>query len=186
MERFGYPDFVRSTADDLIAEQYADRPQLRAILDAVINAAGSCGSVVIQARKTFVSLLTARRTFARVQPTSADTSDAKARRAATATTDTREIRLLVDVARYRVRGSRPACPLARFRPRSEGVSASSSWIKVFSIASRRMISPRRRAAPLSDSCSSTRCTARLIALGLACSRERDASPLVVMRAAVSP
>ena len=29
MERFGYPDFVLATADDLIAKQYADRAHLR-------------------------------------------------------------------------------------------------------------------------------------------------------------
>jgi hypothetical protein len=69
MEQFGYPDFVRATADQLIARQYADRPHLRPIYDAIVRAATSCGDVVIQARKTFVSLLSPRRTFARVQPT---------------------------------------------------------------------------------------------------------------------
>ena len=68
MERFGYPDHVTSTATDLIAAQYADRPQLRAILDAVVDAARACGPVVVQARKTFVALVARRRTFARVQP----------------------------------------------------------------------------------------------------------------------
>src|SRR5438309_11722301 len=29
MERFGYPDFMTATADELIDGQYADRPQLR-------------------------------------------------------------------------------------------------------------------------------------------------------------
>jgi hypothetical protein len=67
MERFGYPDFVRATADQLIAQQYADRPNLRPIYDAIVRAAARCGDVVIQARKTFVSLVTPRRTFARVQ-----------------------------------------------------------------------------------------------------------------------
>jgi Domain of unknown function (DUF5655) len=69
MERFGYPDFVVASADQLIDQQYADRPDLRPIYDAIVSAATRCGDVVIQARKTYVSLVTRRRTFARIQPT---------------------------------------------------------------------------------------------------------------------
>ena len=69
MERFGYPDFVLASADQLIEQQYADRPHLRPIYDAIVSAATQCGDVIIQARKTFVSLVTPRRTFARIQPT---------------------------------------------------------------------------------------------------------------------
>lgn len=69
MERFGYPDFFLASANDLIEGQYADRPQLRPIFDAIIDAAAGLGEVIIQARKTYVSLLTPRRTFARIQPT---------------------------------------------------------------------------------------------------------------------
>ena len=69
MERFGYPDFVLATADQLIDRQYADRPHLRSIYDAIVDAATRCGEVIIQARKTYVSLVAPRRTFARVQPT---------------------------------------------------------------------------------------------------------------------
>jgi Domain of unknown function (DUF5655) len=69
MEQFGYPDFVLATADQLIQQQYADRPQLLPIYKAIIKATEAVGEVTIQARKTFVSLLTPRRTFARVQPT---------------------------------------------------------------------------------------------------------------------
>jgi hypothetical protein len=82
-ERFGYPDFLLASADDLIDGQYADRPQLRPIFDAIINAAAGLGEVTpltsskivevsgvtIQTRKTYVSLVTPRRTFARIQPT---------------------------------------------------------------------------------------------------------------------
>lgn len=69
MERFGYPDFILATADELIEKQYADRAQLRPIYDAIIIAAAErCGQLVIQARKTYVSLVAPRRTFARVQP----------------------------------------------------------------------------------------------------------------------
>jgi hypothetical protein len=69
MERFGYPDHVLTNGTRLIADQYADRPQLRAIFDAVVTAAQDCGPVVVQARKAFVALATSRRTFARVQAT---------------------------------------------------------------------------------------------------------------------
>lgn len=69
MERFGYPDFLLASADDLIEGQYADRLQLRPIFDAIIDAAAELGEVIIQARKTYVSLVTPRRTFARIQPT---------------------------------------------------------------------------------------------------------------------
>lgn len=69
MERFGYPDFMLASADDLIEGQYANRPQLRPIFDAIIDAAAGLGEVIIQTRKTYVSLVTSRRTFARIQPT---------------------------------------------------------------------------------------------------------------------
>jgi hypothetical protein len=55
--------------DQLIAGQYADRPQLRPILDAVLAALPALGPVTVQARKTFVSLVPPRRTFAVVQAT---------------------------------------------------------------------------------------------------------------------
>ena len=68
-ERFGYPDFLLATAEELIDGQYSDRPQLRPIFDAIIEATAGLGEVIIQARKTYVSLVTSRRTFARVRPT---------------------------------------------------------------------------------------------------------------------
>jgi hypothetical protein len=69
MERFGYPDFFLASADELVDGQYSDRPALRPILDAVLARAASVGEVTVQARKTYVSLLTPRRTFAAVQAT---------------------------------------------------------------------------------------------------------------------
>ena len=69
MERFGYPDFIVAKAADLIAQQYADREALRPIYDAITTAAAGYGEVIVQARKTYVSLVTPRRTFARIQPT---------------------------------------------------------------------------------------------------------------------
>ena len=68
MERFGYPDFLTASADELIEGQYADRPHLRHIYDAIISASMEIGYITVQARKTYVSLLTPRRTFARIQP----------------------------------------------------------------------------------------------------------------------
>jgi hypothetical protein len=75
MERFGYPDFLTASADELIEGQYADRPHLQPIYDAIVKAAMEIGAVTIQARKTYVSLLTPRRTFARVQPTTKNRVD---------------------------------------------------------------------------------------------------------------
>ena len=69
MERFGYPDFLLASADELIEGQYADRPNLRPILDAIFTRAASFGEMTVQARQGYVSLLTPRRTFAAVQPT---------------------------------------------------------------------------------------------------------------------
>lgn len=68
-ERFGYPDYLLATSDELIDGQYEDRPHLRPILDAILEAAPVLGEVVVQARKTFVCLVTPRRTFARIQAT---------------------------------------------------------------------------------------------------------------------
>jgi hypothetical protein len=47
----------------------ADRAQLRPVFDAILDAVLEFGEVAIQARKTYVSLVSPRRTFARVQPT---------------------------------------------------------------------------------------------------------------------
>ncbi len=75
MERFGYPDFMLASAGDLIDGQYADRPRLRLIFEAIITAAAAMGEVTIQARKTYVSLVSGRRTFARIQPTTKERLD---------------------------------------------------------------------------------------------------------------
>ena len=63
-ERFGYPDFMTTGADELIEAQYADRPRLRPVFDAVLAALPALGQVTVQARKTLVSLVGPRRTFA--------------------------------------------------------------------------------------------------------------------------
>ena len=74
-ERFGYPEFMTAGADELIEAQYADRPQLRPVLDTVLAALPALGQVTVQARKTLVSLVGPRRTFAVVQATTKNRVD---------------------------------------------------------------------------------------------------------------
>ncbi len=69
MERFGYPDYLLATADQLIDGQYAGREHLRPILDAILMVVQAFGPVSVQARKGYVSLVTPRRTFAVVKAT---------------------------------------------------------------------------------------------------------------------
>src|SRR5262245_5853306 len=57
MERFGYPEFFLATADELIDGQYADRPHLRPVLEAVLAAADALGSVTVQAGKGYGAIL---------------------------------------------------------------------------------------------------------------------------------
>ena len=59
---------ITAPADELIARQYADRSHLRAVYDAVINAAMECGEIIVQVRETYVSLVAPRRAFARIKP----------------------------------------------------------------------------------------------------------------------
>ena len=54
---------------DLLSRQYADRPGLRPILEAVLAAAAGLGPATVQARTTVVSLVSPRRVFAVVKPT---------------------------------------------------------------------------------------------------------------------
>jgi hypothetical protein len=60
---------LTAEARELIDGQYADRPHLRPVLDAVLAALPGLGPVTVQARTTLVSLVTPRRTFAVVQAT---------------------------------------------------------------------------------------------------------------------
>jgi Family of unknown function (DUF5990)/Domain of unknown function (DUF5655) len=62
-------------ADELIEGQYADRPQLRPILDAVLALLPALGPATVQSRKTIVSLVSPRRTFAVVRATTKDRVD---------------------------------------------------------------------------------------------------------------
>src|SRR5262245_333744 len=69
------PGFLTAGAGQLIADQYADRQQLRPVLDAVLAVLPALGPVTVQARKTIVSLVTPRRTFAVVRATTRDRVD---------------------------------------------------------------------------------------------------------------
>ncbi len=71
----GYPDFMTADAAELIEGQYADRPQLRPILDAVLTLLPGLGPATVQARQTIVSLVSPRRTFAVVRATTKDRVD---------------------------------------------------------------------------------------------------------------
>jgi len=62
-------------ADDLIEGQYADRPRLRPVLDAVLAVLPGLGPVTVQPRKTLVTLFTPRRAFAAVRATTRDRVD---------------------------------------------------------------------------------------------------------------
>ena len=67
--------FLTAEAAGLIDAQYADRPHLRPVLDAVLAVLPGLGPVTVQARKTLVSLVTPRRTFAVVQATTKNQVD---------------------------------------------------------------------------------------------------------------
>jgi Family of unknown function (DUF5990)/Domain of unknown function (DUF5655) len=66
-------DYLAADGDDdpdaLIEGQYADRPQLRPILDAVLAGLPGLGPLTVQARRTLVTLFTPRRAFAAVRAT---------------------------------------------------------------------------------------------------------------------
>ena len=75
MERFGYPEFLLATSDELLDGQYADRPHLRPILDRLLEVGMALGEVSVQARKTYVTLVGPRRTFAQVVATTRNRVD---------------------------------------------------------------------------------------------------------------
>lgn len=67
------PDTTQPDTDpdteELVTGQYADRPGLRPVLDAVLALLPAVGEVTVQPRRTCVSLLSPRRVFAAVAPT---------------------------------------------------------------------------------------------------------------------
>jgi hypothetical protein len=67
--RPGDPDFLTADARELIDGQYADRPHLRPVLDAVLAVLPELGPATAAARRTVVSLVTPCRTFAAVRAT---------------------------------------------------------------------------------------------------------------------
>ena len=68
-ETFGYPDYLKASAVELIDGQYLDKPTIRPIYDRLIEALPDVGEVEVQARKTYVALIGPKRTFASIQPT---------------------------------------------------------------------------------------------------------------------
>lgn len=83
-ETFGYPGFLVADAEELIGRQYADRAQLRPVFDAVLRILpGLPGPVTVQARGTLVSLVSPRRTFAVLKPTTKSRIDLGLRLGAT-------------------------------------------------------------------------------------------------------
>jgi hypothetical protein len=68
MERFGYPDFLTASADELVDGQYDDRPGLRRVHGALWLTVAGFDGVEIQARKTKISLMTPRRKFGEFDP----------------------------------------------------------------------------------------------------------------------
>ncbi|WP_147918379.1 DUF5655 domain-containing protein [Ruania zhangjianzhongii] len=65
---FGLPEFFTATGDELLEAQYADRPELRPVADAVFAAVAGWPGLQLQARKTYIALRTPRRMFAQVVP----------------------------------------------------------------------------------------------------------------------
>ncbi len=68
MERLGYPDHFLRSGEELVAAQYADRPALRPVLDAVLAASAGLDPLTLQARKGYLSLVAGRQ-LAVVRPT---------------------------------------------------------------------------------------------------------------------
>jgi hypothetical protein len=75
MERFGYPDYLQTSAEGLIENQYADRPGTRPIYDALLALLPDIGEIEVQARKTYVAFLTPKRTFSALVTTTRTRSD---------------------------------------------------------------------------------------------------------------
>jgi uncharacterized protein DUF5990/uncharacterized protein DUF5655 len=72
-------DYLVADGDDdpdaLIESQYADRPQLRPILDAALAVLPGLGPVTVQPRRTLVTLFTPRRAFAAIRATTRNRVD---------------------------------------------------------------------------------------------------------------
>lgn len=68
-ETFGYPEYLKKDADELIDGQYRDRPNLVPLYDRIVEVALGLGYVELQARKTYVALIGPKRTFASIQAT---------------------------------------------------------------------------------------------------------------------
>ncbi len=105
-DMFGVPEFMQQGADELIDGQYADRTQLRPVADALLGWAERTNDVVIQVRRTYVSLQTSRRKFAQITPATKSAVDLLLRLQAAVTSSERLERIKVakgDTLTHRVR-----------------------------------------------------------------------------------
>lgn len=70
LERFGYPDYLQTPDEELIDNQYADRPHLKPIFDRLISIVQTRHpEVEVVGRKTYVPLYTPKRQFAIIKAT---------------------------------------------------------------------------------------------------------------------
>lgn len=76
---FGLPDFFTASGEELVDAQYADRPELRPVAEAVFAAAAGWPGLELQGRKTYVALRTPRRMFAQVVPATKSRVDLRLR-----------------------------------------------------------------------------------------------------------
>jgi hypothetical protein len=69
------PSYLTGDEEELVEGQYADRPQLRPVLEAVLAVLPGLGPVTVQPRRTLVTLFTPRRAFAAIRATTRDRVD---------------------------------------------------------------------------------------------------------------
>lgn len=100
---FGVPELFLRSADELYDAQYADRPALRPVADRILLWAADTPGVVIQLRKTYVSLQTSRRKFAQLAPATRTTVDLYFRLAVPGLPALEEVRAPSDPFAWRVR-----------------------------------------------------------------------------------
>lgn len=102
-EVFGVPELFLRSAGELYDARYADRPGLRPITDRILRWAVETPGVVIQMRRTYVSLQTSRRKFAQVTPSTRTAVDLLFRLAAPDLPGLEPVRSTGDPFAWRVR-----------------------------------------------------------------------------------
>lgn len=69
------PESPTASADDLLADQYGDRPALRPVLDALLLAGTAIGETAVRVRGTDVTLVGPKRQYALIRATTRDRVD---------------------------------------------------------------------------------------------------------------